>query len=99
MVPQVALVRRNGEQGVFLADTEQMRARFVPVALGIIDGELAEVVQPPLTGSVVTLGHHLLEDGSSIILPGGNYDTRSRQSGDKRDSTQKSVGPAHRTSQ
>jgi len=99
VVPQVALVRRNGAQGVFLADTEQMRARFVPVALGIIEGELAEVVQPPLTGSVVTLGHHLLEDGSSIILPSGNYDTRSRQSGAKRDSTQNSGGPAHGTSQ
>jgi hypothetical protein len=27
------------------------------------------VLNPPITGAVVTLGHHLLEDGSSIILP------------------------------
>ncbi|NIQ37914.1 MAG: efflux RND transporter periplasmic adaptor subunit [Proteobacteria bacterium] len=69
VVPLNALVKRNGQQGVFLADTENMRARFVPVTLGITDRELAEVVEPSLSGLVVTLGHHLLEDGSVIILP------------------------------
>jgi RND family efflux transporter MFP subunit len=69
VVPLGALVKRNGQQGVFVADTDQMKARFVPVTPGIVNGELAEVLSPSLSGPVVTLGHHLLEDGSAIILP------------------------------
>ena len=69
VVPTSALVNRNGQRGVFLADPEEMKARFVPVELGIVNGELAEVIHPPLSGWVVTLGHDLLEDGSAIILP------------------------------
>ncbi|NQT11048.1 MAG: efflux RND transporter periplasmic adaptor subunit [Desulfobacteraceae bacterium] len=70
VVPVAALVKRNGTQGVFLADLKEQKARFVPVTVGIVSGLQAEVLNPPITGSVVTLGHHLLEDGSLIILPG-----------------------------
>ena len=69
VVPVSALVKREVQQGVFMADTQYMKAHFVPVTLGIINDELAEVVKPPLSGSVVTLGQHLLEDGSAITLP------------------------------
>ncbi|NIO03537.1 MAG: efflux RND transporter periplasmic adaptor subunit [Proteobacteria bacterium] len=68
VVPLSALVKRNGQRGVFLADTQNMKAHFVPVTVGIIDHTLAEVVKPSLSGLVVTLGHHLLEDGSAIIM-------------------------------
>ena len=70
VVPVAALVKRKGIQGVFLVDSQKQKARFVPVTVGIVNGFQAEVLNPPITGSVVTLGHHLLEDGSSIILPG-----------------------------
>ncbi len=70
-VPLAALVKRNGREGVFLANPQAGTARFVPVTVGIVEGELAEVVEPPLSGQVVTLGQHLLEDGSPIVLPGG----------------------------
>ena len=70
IVPVAALVKRKGIQGVFLVDSQKQKARFVPVTVGIVNGFQAEVLNPPITGSVVTLGHHLLEDGSSIILPG-----------------------------
>ena len=70
VVPAAALVKRNGEQGVFMANMEERTARFVPVTLGIVNGTQAEVLNPPLSGTVVTLGHHLLEDGAKIILPG-----------------------------
>ena len=53
-----------------MANMEQKTARFVPVTLGIVNGTQAEVINPPLSGPVVTLGHHLLEDGAKIILPG-----------------------------
>ncbi|MCF8062287.1 MAG: efflux RND transporter periplasmic adaptor subunit [Deltaproteobacteria bacterium] len=71
LVPPDALVRREGRRGVFAVDTREMRARFVPVTLGIVSGDAAELLEPPLEGAVVTLGHHLLEDGSPVLLPGG----------------------------
>jgi RND family efflux transporter MFP subunit len=70
LVPFSAIVQRNGQSGIFLADVENLKARFVPVKTGIVAGEWAEVIEPsPLSGDVVTLGHHLLEDGVGIILP------------------------------
>jgi hypothetical protein len=41
----------------------------VPVTTGIINGELVEVTEPEISGVVVTMGNHLLEDGSDITLP------------------------------
>lgn len=69
VVPVAALIKRNAQQGVFLADGQKRKARFVPVTVGIINKGLAEVLTPVLSGVVVTLGQHLLEDGSAITLP------------------------------
>jgi RND family efflux transporter MFP subunit len=69
LVPLSAIVRRNGEQGVFIADTDNLKARFVPVTVGIANNELAEIVEPDISGLVVTMGNHLLENGSDITLP------------------------------
>lgn len=69
VIPQGSLVKRDSRQGVFLIDTQEMKVRFVPVTLGIVNAEVAEVVNPSLSGWVVTLGNHLLEDGSAVILP------------------------------
>lgn len=70
-VPAAALSRRNGEQGVFLVDGDGKHVRFVPVSVGLLYGGRAEIVAPPLSGMVVTLGHHLLEDGAPVRLNGG----------------------------
>ena len=70
LVPQAALAKRNGRQGVFLVDQEAKTAKFVPLRIGIVDPERVEVLGPALSGEVVTLGHHLLEDGGAIVLPG-----------------------------
>ena len=70
LVPVSALAKREGKRGVFLMDEESMKANFVPVKLGFTEGDLAEVLEPALSGSVITLGHHLLEDGGAITLPG-----------------------------
>ncbi|MBN2144344.1 MAG: hypothetical protein JW774_06965, partial [Candidatus Aureabacteria bacterium] len=59
----------EGKTGVFLADTSAMKALFIPVACGIIEGDICEILNPPLSGYVVTLGQHLLEDGNGIRLP------------------------------
>jgi len=69
VVPVSALVKREGKQGVFIADRQAMEAHFLPVEVGIISGDLAEILAPPLSEWVVTLGHHLLRDGSSILIP------------------------------
>ncbi len=70
VIPATALVERSGEQGVFLADVDSLKVRFVPVTAGVTNGKDVEITQPKLSGMVVTMGHHLLEDGSAITLPG-----------------------------
>jgi RND family efflux transporter MFP subunit len=69
VVPLAALVQRKGQPGVFVADLTARIARFVPVTVGIVDDRQAEILQPSISGHVVTLGHHLLEDGAAIRLP------------------------------
>lgn len=70
IVPINSIVQRNNQSGIFLADLENKKARFIPIKVGIVQGERAEVLEPsPLSGDVVTLGHHLLEDGVNILLP------------------------------
>lgn len=82
VVPTAAQVKREGEPGVFAADLEAMTARFVPVLFGISSGGLTEVLDPTgFSGHVVTLGQHLLEDGSTIVLP-GNANAKPRTSGE-----------------
>lgn len=82
VVPLTALVKRNGTQGVFAVDLQEKRARFVPVKLGIINGTQAEILTPQLSDAVVTLGHHLLEDGAKIILPDETPRDSPRQKAD-----------------
>lgn len=69
VIPLSAVVKRQGRSGIFIADLMDKKAGFVPVTLGIIDGDRAEVTDPPISGHLVTMGQHLLEDGTKIILP------------------------------
>ncbi len=65
-----SIVSRGNLQGVFVADIENKKAIFKPVKVGIIEGERAEILEPSdISGFVVTLGQHLLQDGMGIILP------------------------------
>lgn len=94
VVPYSALVIRASQQGVFVIDIENMKADFTPVRVGIIENEKAEILEPsPFSGFVVTLGHHLLEDGASIILPQSRPDSKeskpdtSKKPDEKRENT------------
>jgi RND family efflux transporter MFP subunit len=69
VVPVNALIKSNGLRGIYLADTEKMRAKLIPVEVGIISGDTAEIIKPAISGLVVTVGQHLLEDDSRITLP------------------------------
>jgi RND family efflux transporter MFP subunit len=93
VVPVAAIVRRNGIQGLFVADIKQGKARFVPITVGIVNDTQAEIIAPPLTGEVVTLGHHLLEDGGTIILPGRKPRSGAAREGSKLLSPQDSSQP------
>ena len=77
----VTAVAATGREGVFLVPARgvsnpqaqegpsqggALQACFVPVTTGIAKGEAVEIVEPGASGSVVTLGNHLLEDGSRI---------------------------------
>lgn len=65
-----AIVSRGNSRGIFLADKENKKAIFKPVKIGIIEGEKAEILEPSdISGFVVVLGQHLLQDGMGIILP------------------------------
>jgi len=42
------------------------------VTTGIVTPERTEILSPMLNGLVITLGQHLLEDGSPVLLPQQN---------------------------
>ncbi len=69
IVPGKAVVRRNGNTGVFIIQKGELTARYVAVKTGITTPVRAEIISPLLDGEVVTLGQHLLEDGSPVTLP------------------------------
>jgi len=69
IVPYSSLTKREGKEGVFLLAQEEMKVHFIPVETGIVTTEMVEVVSPPLEGYVVTLGQHLVDDGTTVVLP------------------------------
>lgn len=69
VVPTQAIVTRNGETGVFLVRSGEDVAHYVPVEVGISAADRTEITEPRLDGVVVTLGQHLLQEGSRVILP------------------------------
>ena len=64
-VPTAAVVRRDGQSGLFQVSADG-RARFVPVTPGIVNGPWTEIREPALTGSVIVLGQHLLNDEAPV---------------------------------
>ena len=69
VVPTQAVVTRNGSDGVFVIREGETAAHFVPVETGIRAPDRTEILSPQIDGLVVSLGQHLLEEGSTVILP------------------------------
>ncbi|MDR0933340.1 MAG: efflux RND transporter periplasmic adaptor subunit [Victivallales bacterium] len=69
VVPRNAIVKRDGQQGVFTVDLEKANAHFVPVETGISSGNQVEITSPAINSPVATLGNHLLTDEIPIIVP------------------------------
>jgi RND family efflux transporter MFP subunit len=67
-VPEAALTRRGDVDGVFLVDESGDRVSWVPVETGIRSRGWVQLRTETLSGRVVTLGQHLIDDGSPIRI-------------------------------
>jgi len=63
------VVSRNGESGIFVVNRDDSIAHYVPVKTGIVTPDHVEILSPVITGLIVTLGQHLLDNGSPVLLP------------------------------
>lgn len=66
IVPQQAIIRRDNQQGVFVV--EDNAARWLPVELGIQQGDDQQVFAEGLQGQVVTQGQQLLKEGAPLTI-------------------------------
>jgi membrane fusion protein, multidrug efflux system len=70
LVPKVAVVDFEGQRGVWMP-TEDNKARFVAVKLGLEDAERMEILEGVSPGDrVVTAGAASLRAGDTVMLPG-----------------------------
>ncbi len=70
IVPEQALVRRDGRDGVFVLNTDGKSVSWREVAVGIRNGGQVQVQGENLGVHVVTLGQQLLDDGSAVSVEG-----------------------------
>jgi RND family efflux transporter MFP subunit len=70
IVPEQALVRRGGRDGVFVLDAEEQSVSWRQVAVGIRQGDRVQVEGEGLGTRVVTLGQQLLDHGSEVSVQG-----------------------------
>ena len=73
LVPRDALVYRNDRQGLFVIDGET--ARFQPVATGLTEGDMVEIVEGVTEQDiVVSRGANLLQNGDrvQVLSPEGD---------------------------
>jgi len=69
LVPAEAIVRRSEGPGVYrLSDEEPPRVEFLPVTIGLEGEHRVQILQPALSGRVITLGQQMLEDGAPVIV-------------------------------
>jgi len=74
IVPQAAITRRGGQDVVFVLDADGKTVRQTRVTITIDDGERV-AIEPrddalSQGARVVTLGHQLIGDGSTVVVPG-----------------------------
>ena len=85
VVPSAALVEREGRFSVFVVG-DSAKVRNVAVEVGINDGKFAQILLPEtLDGPVVTLGQHLLRNGSVVSIAGERKSSAQQpQEGDRK---------------
>lgn len=70
IVPEQALTRRGGRDGVFVLGKESGTVIWREVTVNIRQNDRVQVSGENLQGQVVILGQQLLDNGSAVILPG-----------------------------
>lgn len=69
LVPHEAIVRRTQGPGIYrLSDTDPPLVEFLPVTIGLEGEDRVQILDPTLSGRVVTLGQQMLEDGAPVIV-------------------------------
>jgi RND family efflux transporter MFP subunit len=68
LVPESALVKRGGENGIFVLDQTGASVHWKIVQPGIRQDHRLQLIDSNLDGKVVTLGQQLLEDGSRVVV-------------------------------
>jgi len=70
IVPEQALVTRDGHSGLFVIAEDGASVTWRDVTVGIRQGSRVQVVGENLGSRVVVLGQQLLKDGSRIAIVG-----------------------------
>ena len=70
IVPEQALVTRDGNSGVFVVADDGKSVTWRQVSVGIRQGDRVQISAENLGSRVVILGQQLLTDGSSIAIAG-----------------------------
>lgn len=68
VVPADSLSRHAGQTGVYLIDGENGIARFQPVTAGVRTPDYVQIIDPEISGHVVTLGQHRLGHETPVRL-------------------------------
>ena len=69
LVPEQAIVRRDEGPGIYrIIAGDPPTVRSVPVTVGIEGEGGVEILEPELSGRVVTLGQQMLEDDAPVIV-------------------------------
>ena len=69
VVPEDALVTREGRNVVFVVSDDGKTVNERPVEVGVREQGRVQVIGEGLTGRVVTLGQQQLEDGTEVTIP------------------------------
>jgi RND family efflux transporter MFP subunit len=77
IVPDKALTKRNDQTGVFVVNEDGQTVKWQAVNVGIREGNRVQVEGQGLSGRVITLGQQLVDDGSTITIPGSSVEPSS----------------------
>ena len=69
-VPQMAITMRNNESGVFMLAENGTSVKWVTVQLGFKSDDSIQLLEPRISGKVVTLGQQFIKDGSTVRIAG-----------------------------
>jgi multidrug efflux pump subunit AcrA (membrane-fusion protein) len=75
IVPEQALVRRDGRDGVFVLEKDGQSVTWRTVDVGVREDKRVQVTGEGLDTRVVTLGQQFLEDNSAVTVAGGTKGT------------------------